>query len=270
MARYSFPMKAFDVDIMLELRQECLAMGDLQLKMKAATLGRRYMERLGLKERGFFTYVGVVARVTDKAFSALVERKVALDALIPFPSLEPGVQDFLIDEHLAGNVKLSKDTVSRIVSYLGEGMAVSVAIQKAKGERVEVPKEVRRDFDKVILELARDGSKWRAKASMLYDALAELDGIAPVTLELFEKVYLLRHLVGEQYEFLNQKVKRFMDVLRRKAQARVVRAELTEGREEIEDAESARTATPEGGGEPEDLGEAGQALQDSAGEGEGA
>ncbi|MGH9389871.1 MAG: hypothetical protein ACRD1Z_09660 [Vicinamibacteria bacterium] len=164
-------------------------------------------------------YSRVSVGCPEEVFALYREGKTSFGVLEVLCSFDPGMQKCLVAEAVGG--KLGERVLSRIKQYLKEGHSVDTAVALATGKmshsdlrkRGEKP----RTLETLLDEIAKDGSKWRAKVQMAMDALMELEKRVGIYLPLFEKSYRLRHFVGEQWEFLDQKVKRYLGVMKRRA-----------------------------------------------------
>lgn len=217
--------------------------------------------------------VKVAVNLTEKVFAHLIEGRISFGVARNLSREEVGMQEFLAEECVAG--RLEHHGLIKVKQYLREGQSVTEALARVRGEIP--PHEDRRlspkkSLETVLDDIAKTGARWRSLVSMAMEAVRESELALGVHLDLFEKVFLLRHLIGEQYEFVDQKVRRYLTMMKKRtnggagSSSRAGSAEEQGGYDGGGSGREGRDPREVGDG-----GEAGPVVQDQphAGEGEG-
>ena len=140
--------------------------------------------------------------------------------------LDPEVSEFLAKEFVER--KMTKSQLSMAKSLMKRKVVRSwdEALKRATkeilpeivipGERRHVradPTQSPKSFDELISSLLTEGTKWRMKVDMAIK-------LAPFNPEdgrhhfsVFNKLYMMRHILREQYEFVDKRVGEYLDAL---------------------------------------------------------
>lgn len=194
-------------------------------------------------------YSRMVLGATNDTFQAYMDEKISLRALQVLSLWEAGDQAFMLEEYITRKMQpeaLRK--VRRIKKEQGCGFAEAIA--KAMGEMpVHGPREAKpRSFDTLLDDINKHSARWRGLLSMAFDMVGKEEAQAGVHDGLFQKAYLLRHVINENYEFANSRVKRYFNFIKKKYGAAAETSST--GQEFMEGADHGDTAGAgeEGGG----------------------
>lgn len=183
------------------------------------SLVRQFKEAFpSFTERSLWDMFRYMRGISEPAFQLWCEGKIPYSFLTEACSLPHGVQKLLAEEAAARGLQTKH--FQRFRHHHKEGMGFAEALARATGEghKIDQRREHKaRSFESILDDVAKLGAKWRALISMAMEASTTLEHSNGVTLDIFEKVYMLRHLIGEQYEFVDQKVKRFLTAIKRRA-----------------------------------------------------
>jgi len=216
-------------------------------------------------------YVLSARRATHTTFSLYMEGKLSAGAFEMLTRWENGDQDFMVKEYLER--KMGVEDLKRVRRIMSDqACGYDEAISKALGEMpVHQPREHKpRSFDTVLDEINKLSAKWRGLMSMALDLVGEEEAKAGIHNLLFQRAYLLRHTIKENYDFANSKVNRYFNFIKKKYKAA---AEMSSAEPEFMEgaADGNRAGTGqegldrEAGADVQD----GPPLPDQSGEGEG-
>lgn len=196
------------------MRAKFKATGEPSYRRQAAVVAPEYPAYTITTMRDFASILG---GATDATFAFFMEEKLSFGMLSELGRMDVNYQDFVGAEVVQRGMSISD--IKEIKANLREGTSVAEAIGRATGEIQHEARrpENRRSLDAVLDDIAKLGSKWRSLVTMALEAIQQAEGAGGVHLELFEKTYLTRHLIGEQYEFVDQKVKRYLNLLKKRA-----------------------------------------------------
>lgn len=208
------PDFSIDVAGFVAIRKAALSMPDLNHPQKSVQL-RKTFPNFSLRMLEDYSRY---SRSTDHVVELFVGRKVSMGCLQELCTLKPSTQDILIDKYVEG--KWTPVVLVNIKKYLREGRSMEESIGRSTGTiDPRSPRiEKARTLDSILDEISKDASRWRAKVAMAMDVIEKMELQGGVEFALFEKVYLLRHLIGEQYNFVSQKVFRFLNQVKKRAQ----------------------------------------------------
>lgn len=161
------------------------------------------------------------ARVSDTIFDLYERKFLSYNTLHLLASGFPhGTADFVAQE--AVERRMTPSQIAKVKTLLGEGCSTSEALKKARGEIPDGAdlagkgsKEITRSFEQLLAEIVLMGTQFRSKVSLLMDMLpvSTLDK-GKVHYALFHKAYMLRHTLKEQLEFVDKKVKQYLEELK--------------------------------------------------------
>jgi hypothetical protein len=166
------------------------------------------------------SYSRMCLGASEKVFSLYLEGKVSLAVPIELASWNKGEQDFIIDEYL--EKKFTPETLRKIRRYRDEhkcGYAEAIARATGAIDAKQPRKtESRRSVDTILTEIADKGARWRAMVAQVLEMIGQEEASAGIHEALFVKVLILRDLIGNQYDFVNGKVNRYMNTIRKRLQ----------------------------------------------------
>lgn len=250
--------KRITPELFSRIREEFLGLpAEWTKDRKGEALLRKYTE---FSLRTLQGYAAILDDAAPSVLDAYCDGKISFTSVSVIYSINRGVQEILLPDVLSG--KLTPSSIIIVRSLVKEGLPVSAAIARATGEvprdepvRSEKPKNLNSLMD----EITKMGSRWRSMVSMAMDLVDGLERTEGINLELFERAYLLRHLVGEQYEFIDQKVKRYITTIKKRLEARAGLSPITD-HEPIEEGVSNDDSA--GSGETGDASEKRDGCQD--------
>lgn len=218
------------------------------------------------------SYSRMCLGASEKVFKLYVEGKVSLAVPIELASWNKGEQDFIIDEYL--EKKFTPETLRKIRRYRDEHRCgYTEAIARATGAiDINQPRktEKSRSVDTILTEIADKGARWRAMVEQVMEMIGKEEAAAGIHEALFAKVILLRGVIGDQYDFVNGKVNRYMNTIRKRLQnggpspAQV--EDTTEGAHHVDGARAGEGGL---GGEEGAPREDGPPVPDHSGKGQG-
>jgi len=199
-------------------------------------------------------------------FDAYIDGEVSIGLALVVSTMDPETQRFLLTEIL--EKKLQVGHVEKIKRHLKEGASMAEALARATGEMPEKREPARRSFDGLLDEINKLGAKWRTLVSMAMDAASGMEHeLGAGSFALFEKVYALRHSIGEQYAFVDQKVKRFVNTIKKNVPSDPAHFEpVKHGRNGGQHGFDSGSGEGRDGDQAGDGDEAGQVVPDSADE----
>jgi len=184
-------------------------------------------------------YCLAVGKATDYIFSLYIEGKVSFTLFLELIQTKlklkedevgvmPGDLDYIAREFveavMPNGQKPGMPELRRIKANLrtqknGQYMSIPEALGRGLGRisafaKPEALKKISKSFDSLLDEINKHMTLARAKTKQLIDLLPMSTlNKGKVHSELFNKVYLLRHILGEQYDFVDNKVKVYLDEL---------------------------------------------------------
>lgn len=167
------------------------------------------------------TYSRICQQVCQEVLDLVVQGKISLTAVDEFTGgWDEKTQKYIAKEYV--EQKLTRSMLRTIKRLKREhaSMGYAEAISRAKGE---IPpdqprKEQKRTLDQVLTQIADHGVRWRALVEMALEMVRDEDNANGLLHQaIFEKVFILRQLVGEQYDAINNRVQRYMNLIRKKA-----------------------------------------------------
>lgn len=175
----------------------------------------------GLSWGTFSGYVSAVLKTTDYVFELYTAKKIPISVFyeIAIAGYDKATQDFFAQKVLER--KMSQSQVNTVKVLLKKGESMFTAIQKACGDiplyQAKLAKEAAKavkSFENIVDDIGKKSQELRALISMAVE-------IAPITsldkgklhYAIFHKAYLLRHILKEQYEFIDKRVQQYLDEL---------------------------------------------------------
>lgn len=224
---------AFDKKITPEL------MAQLRARMKEIPETNHYARAKKLapefpmfSERTLVDYSRLIINVCDEVFQMHLDGKISQTALSEFGVWEKKTQIYMATEYV--DKKLTPSLL-RIIKQLKRehDMGFEEAIGRATGAiPMDKPrKEDKRTLDQILAEIADKGARWRAMVDVAVEMIGDEEAAGGVHMTLFEKVAVLRELIGNQYDMVNGRFNRYMGVIKK----RLIRSTMPEA-EEIRDA----------------------------------
>lgn len=258
-------------EMMSDIRNRWMAMNGVTVAKAAEDLAKVYPQVSPLTIEAYIRG----ARVHNDVFKLYLEDKVSFSVLEDVGPMDPDTGLFLVTEMIERKLSPVHIKKAKIIMKEGEAKSWDEALKKASGEaRVPIlPPSHRkssarsdpRSFDDLLRDVMFVGTEWRLKVKSVIDMLPQVSTQAEGSFATFNKLYMLRNTLSEQFEFVDKTVKAVLDRMMKRASVQEVPAE-----EEIHDAAHHRGEAQVGGeegeaGAPEVHG-ARQALSDSPGQ----
>jgi hypothetical protein len=172
-------------------------------------------------------YASLCHQVCEEVFQFMEEGKISITVLLEFKcGWDEATQKYLAKEIVEKGLSLSMLRELKRLKREHGNMGYAEAIALVRGEiPVQQRRENKKSLDQILTQLADQGNRWRASVTMALELIRQEEAAAGIHEAIFEKVFVLRQLVGEQYDFVNSKVQRYINLIRKR-----LKAEETEGK----------------------------------------
>lgn len=168
-------------------------------------------------ERTLVDYSRLTNGICDEVFQMHLDGKISLTSLSEFVVWDDKVQKFMANEYVE---KKLTPSLLRIIKQLKRehDMGWDEAIGRATGTiPMDKPrKETRKNLDQILTDIADKGARWRALVDMAIEMVGDEEAAAGVHMALFEKVSILRELIGNQYDMVNGRFNRYMGLIKKR------------------------------------------------------
>lgn len=164
-------------------------------------------------------YASLCMQVCEEVFTLMEEGKLSITVLLEFKGgWDEPTQKYVAKECVEKGLTLGMIRELKRLKREHGTMGYEEAIARIRGEiPAEQPrKENKKSLDQLLTQLADQGNRWRATVSMALELIRQEEAAAGVHEAIFEKVFILRQLVGEQYDFVNSKVQRYINLIRKR------------------------------------------------------
>jgi hypothetical protein len=226
------------------MKRKVAEMGETTHDARAARLASEYTQ---FTHKTLLNYARILACVCEEVFQMCVEGKISLTSLIEFVSWDRKTQIYMAGEYV--EKKLSPGLLRIIKQQKREhDMSWAEAIGRATGAiPMDKPRrpEDRKNLDQILTEIADKGARWRALVDMAIEMVGDEEAAAGVHMVLFEKVALLRELIGNQYDMVNGRFNRYMGSIKKRLRSEV--ASQGDPKELIGEAETVDSGSQEKG-----------------------
>lgn len=206
--------KKMTMEVLLELRKRFQEIPESNHYARAKKLVSEFPQ---FSEHTLVDYSRTLVNVCDEVFQMHLDGKMSLTSLAEFGVWDRKTQIYMAKEYV--DHKLTSH-VLRLVKKLKKehDIGFEEAIGRATGEiPMDKPrKEQRRDLDQILTEIADKGARWRALVDMAIEMVGQEEAAAGVHMALFEKVSILRELVGNQYDMVNGRFNRYMNAIKKR------------------------------------------------------
>lgn len=209
--------KRITIEILQVMRQKFLALPkDMTHSARAETLAPDFPQ---FTTNTLEDYSRICTQICQEVFDRVVAGEISITALAEFS----GAWDEKTQKYIAKEFVDLKMTVSmlRTIKQLKREhgtMGYAEAISRARGEiPMDQPrKEQKKTLDQVLTQIADQGARWRALVAMALEMIRDEDASGGVHEKIFEMVFITRQLIGEQYDFINARLQRYMTAIRKK------------------------------------------------------
>lgn len=164
-------------------------------------------------------YSRICIQVCQEVFDRVVAGEISITALSYFAgNWDAETQAYIAKEYVTQGLSLKHLRQIKQLKREHGTMGFAEAIARAKGTiPIDQPrKEQKTSLEQLLTKIADQGARWRAQVTMALEMVRDEEAAGGVHEAIFEKVFILRQLVGEQYDFVNSRVQRYMNVIRKK------------------------------------------------------
>jgi hypothetical protein len=180
-------------------------------------------EETGVTEKTLCDYIAI-CKTSDYIWKFFERGRISILALrkISRSKLDEATKDFVAREYVDRKMNIRQLEATK--KYLADGCSLAESLDKATGVIPSVgynkPKVVEKDLGGLLGEIVKLGTDWRMKVTMAMEILpmTTMDK-GKLHWTLFNKVYMLRHTVKEQLEFLDARMKQYFEELARHSEA---------------------------------------------------
>jgi len=201
---------------MAEMKRRFLEFPDMSHEERARKVAKEFPEFMDNTLR---SYSRMCLGTSDKVFGLYLEGKISLAVIFELCTWEKEDQDYIIDEYI--QQKLTPEMLRKIRRMRKEGVGYDEGIGRATGkiDQTKIQKhEVRKSLDHLLTDIADKGARWRAMVTQAIEMVGKEEAAAGVHEALFTKVILLRELIGTQYDFVNSRFNRYINLIRKRLQ----------------------------------------------------
>lgn len=201
-----------------ELKRRFLELPDMTHEKRARIIARDWT---GLSEATLKSYSRACLQTSNKVFDLFLKGTVTWAVVEELCGWQKEDQDFIIDEYLQR--KLTPEILRKIRRYRKENAwSYDECIGHATGKiDKNQPHEAAssRSIDKLLSEIADKGARWRAMVQQVIAMIGKEEASAGIHEALFVKVCLLRELIGTQYDYVNSRFNRYINIIRKNVQS---------------------------------------------------
>lgn len=209
--------KRISIEILLQMRKRFLELPkEMTHAVRANTVAEEFPQfSLNTLE----AYSSICIQICQDVFDLVAAGKISITALMEFSGAwDDKTQRYIAKEFVEQGLTVGMIRTIKQLKREHGSMGYAEAISRAKGEiPINQPrKEQKKTLDQVLTQIADQGSRWRAMVTMALEMVRDEEAAAGIHETIFEKVFILRQLVGEQYDFINSRVQRYMNLIRKK------------------------------------------------------
>lgn len=164
-------------------------------------------------------YSRISLQVCQEVFDRAVAGEISITALAEFAGgWDETTQKYIAKEYVAQKLMLKHLRLIKQLKREHGTMGFAEAIARAKGEipQDQPRKEQKRSIDHLLAQIADHGARWRALVEMASEMIGAEEASSGLQEALFQKAFILRQLVGEQYDSINSRVNRFISSIKKK------------------------------------------------------
>ncbi len=171
----------------------------------------------------------VCANVSDKVFQMYLDGKFSMGTLRVLGGCESSaLSDFLADEFIERHMTVGQLEEAKAIMKRKDAKSWDDALKMATKEyipEIEPPKprktkyqtmpgalpEAPKSFEDLLNDILTSGTLWRMKVQMAIDMAPFAPQSGYHNWTVFNKIYMLRHTLKENFEFVDQRVKEYLD-----------------------------------------------------------
>lgn len=170
---------------------------------------------------------------SERVFQMYLDDKLSFGVLRVLGGCDPqSLGDFLADEFIDRKMSIGELEEARSLMRKKEVKSWDEAIKVAMGKIVteikppsdkrtrnqigvvgSVTTEAPRSFEDLLNEVVVMGTNWRLKVQMAIDMAPFVADRGQHNFTVFNKIYMLRHTLKENFEFVDKKVKEYLDAM---------------------------------------------------------
>ncbi len=215
-------------DILKEMRVYVLSTATkLKQKEQVEELLKRFPQ---FRPKTIPAYINACT-VSDRVFQMYLDDKISLGVIRELGGCETTeLSDFLADEMVERGMTTGQLETSRSLMRNGRVKSWDEAFKEAMGQvvheikppppkrnkyQIEAEKAgpVPQSFDQLLEDILISGTNWRMKVQMAIDMASFVPEAGGHHFTVFNKIYMLRHILKENYEFVDKKVKEYLDAM---------------------------------------------------------
>jgi hypothetical protein len=209
--------KKITLEVLLDMKRCLAGFAETTHDARAKRLAPDFPQ---FSERTLVDYSRIITNICEEVFQMCVDGKISLTAITEFVAWDRKTQIFMAGEYIE---KQLTPSVLRIIKQLKRehDMGWAEAIGRATGAiPMDKPRrEERRNLDQILTEIADKGARWRALVDMAVEMIGEEEAAAGVHMAIFERVALLRELIGNQYDMVNGRFNRYMTAIKKRVRS---------------------------------------------------
>lgn len=210
--------KRITIEVLMEMRKKFLELPKEMTHASRATIVAPAFTQFTTAT--LEDYSRICTQICQEVFDLVVEGKISITALAEFAGggWDDKTQKYIAKEFVENGLTVGMLRTIKQLKREHGSMGYAEAISRARGEiPINQPrKEQKKTLDQVLTQISDQGSRWRAMVTMALEMVRDEEAAAGVHETIFEKVFILRQLVGEQYDFINSRVQRYMNLIRKK------------------------------------------------------
>lgn len=210
--------KRITIEVLTEMRKKFLELPkDMTHESRAIIVAPEFTQ---FTPATLEDYSRICTQVCDEVFEMVVQGKISITAIAEFAGggWDNETQKYIAKEFVDTGMTVGMLRTIKQLMREHKSMSYSEAISRAKGEiPINQPrKEQKKSLDQVLTQIADLGARWRALVEMASEMVRDEEASSGVHEAIIEKAFILRQLVGEQYDAINARVNRFMNTVRKK------------------------------------------------------
>jgi hypothetical protein len=207
--------KRITIDLLLQMRKRFLELPkEMTHSVRAATLVPEFSQ---FTHNTLEDYSRICTQVCHEVFDMVVAGTISITALAEFSGgWDDNTQKYIAKEFVEQGLTIVMLRTIKQLMREHKNMGYAEAISRAKGEiPINQPRQ-KKSIDQVLTQIADLGARWRALVEMASEMVRDEEISSGVHEAIIEKAFILRQLVGEQYDAINARVNRWMNSGRKK------------------------------------------------------
>jgi hypothetical protein len=210
--------KRITIEMLVAMRQKFAALPpDLTHEARSKSLAPEYPQ---FSLRTMETYSRICGQVCQEVIDRVVAGEISITAVEEFTGgWDEKTQKYMAKEFV--DQKMTRGMLKMVKRLKKEhsSMGYAEAIARASGEipKEQPRKEQKKSLDQILSQIADYGARWRALVDMALEMIRDEESASgPIHDAIFQKAFILRQLIGEQYDSINSRVNRYLTPFRKK------------------------------------------------------